>query len=188
MTVNTNGPAEATTPETETPAAQAPGSAGPAVQGTLEAPGMAALERERETRRKAVEERDSLAKRLQEIEDREKSESQKAIERAERAEKALAAKSAEAERLAVIARHSIPEKYAALVTGTGEDLEKSAVMVAELVKTDTPGTPPAPPVSGIEGIPAAPSAVTLDERIAAATAAGETAMVAQLKAQKLANS
>lgn len=184
MTVNANGTAEVTTPAAELPAAPEPAT--PAVQDQLEAPGLAALERERETRRKAVEERDSLAKRLQEIEDREKSESQKAIERAERAEKALAASTAESARFKVIAAHGIPEEYADLVVGEGEQLTRSAEKVKKLIESkSTPA--PATPVPGIEGTPAGPTAVTLDERIAAAEKAGEKTLVSQLKAQKLAS-
>lgn len=96
--------------------------------------GMAALNRERERRAKAIEERDALAARLQEIEDRDKSETQKAIERAERAEQELVSARTESARLSVMTKHGIPAEYADLLVGEGDALEQSAEKLARLFK------------------------------------------------------
>lgn len=89
--------------------------------------------RSKENLRKAKE-NESAAQRLAEIEEAQKTESQKLIERAEAAERALAQQQTEALRLRVAAKHGITEDYLDLLTGTDEaELEARAVKVASLI-------------------------------------------------------
>lgn len=77
-----------------------------------------------------------------------KSELQKAVERAEAAEKKLGTAEAEKQRLAVIAKHQIPESLQDLVRGdSAEQLEAAAAKLAELAPSAPRG-----PISPTEGL------------------------------------
>lgn len=79
------------------------------------------------------------AARLDTIEASAKTELEKAIEGRTAAEQLAASLEAENKRLAVIARHQIPDDYASLIKGdTEEDLEKAAAQVAALIASKTP--------------------------------------------------
>lgn len=81
-----------------------------------------------------AKENTKAAERLAQIEEASKTEAQKLAERAEAAEAALAAKQKEADRLAVIAKHSIPADYHDLVRGSdAAELEAAATKVASLI-------------------------------------------------------
>lgn len=74
------------------------------------------------------------AEKLAQIEDAQKSESQRLTERAEQAERELEASRYESLRLSVIARNEVPEKYQHLVRGADEaELAEAAKAVSELV-------------------------------------------------------
>lgn len=89
--------------------------------------GKKALEAERRNARQAAKERDALAARLQEFEDRDKSEAQKLIERAEAAEKRYAETESRAMRLEVAHEKGLtPGQAKRLVGATREELEADA--------------------------------------------------------------
>lgn len=126
--------------------------------------------------------------RLAEIEEANKTELEKAYEQAstwkqkyDELQKATAEKDKELLRLNVIAKYSIPEDDQILVHGSSEEeLVASAERVAALRTTTTPE---ARSVATVGQTPARKSANTpLREQIAAAEKAGDTHLVAQLKA------
>jgi hypothetical protein len=107
-----------------------------ASEDTLGDAGKKALEAERRNARAAAKERDALAARLKEFEDRDKSEATRALERAEAAEKAAAAAEARALRLEVASEKGLtPAQAKRLVGETREELEADA---DELVATFKP--------------------------------------------------
>jgi hypothetical protein len=97
--------------------------------------GKRALEAERAARKAAEKERDAAAARLKEIDDRDKTESQKATERAEAAEKKLAETESRLLRSEVATAKKLPAGLAARLTGsTREELEKDADQLLEDLK------------------------------------------------------
>lgn len=100
--------------------------------------GKKALEAERRNARAAAKERDALAAKLKEFEDRDKSESEKAAERAAAAEKRVAELEAQATRLEVAFENGLtPAQAKRLVGSTREELEADA---KELLATFKPAS------------------------------------------------
>lgn len=100
--------------------------------------GKKALEAERRNARAAAKERDALAARLKEFEDRDKSESDKAVERAAAAEKRAADLEAHVARLEIAAEAGLtPAQAKRLVGSTREELEADA---KELLATFKPAS------------------------------------------------
>lgn len=96
--------------------------------------GLKALKAERERAAAEKSRADDLARKLQEFEDRDKSEEQKRQEERDRLAREVASLTADRARLAVIAKHQIPEEYHDLIRGDDEaSLESAAVKVAALV-------------------------------------------------------
>jgi len=116
-----------TAPTTEAPAET------PAQENDLQAQ----VERIKSEARKwetRAKENSAAAKRLAEIEEASKTETQKLAERAEAAERALAEAQADALRSKVIAKHAIPEDYHEFVVGaTEEELTAKAEKVQKLI-------------------------------------------------------
>ena len=83
--------------------------------------GKKALDAERRNAKAAARERDALAAKLKEHEDRDKSESQRLTERAETAEKAVAAAEARALRLEVAAEQGLTLAQAKRLVGVSRD-------------------------------------------------------------------
>jgi hypothetical protein len=105
---------------------------------TLGEAGKKALDTERRNARQAAKERDALAARLQEFEDRDKTESQRATEALSAAEKRAADADARALRLEIAAEKGLtPSQAKRLVGATREELEADA---AELLETFKPAT------------------------------------------------
>jgi len=105
---------------------------------TLGEAGKKALEAERRNARAAARERDALAAKLKEFEDRDKSESEKAAERAAAAEKRVAELEAQATRLEVAFENGLtPAQAKRLVGSTREELEADA---KELLATFKPAS------------------------------------------------
>lgn len=103
---------------------------------TLGEAGKKALETERKNARQAAKERDALAARLQEFEDRDKSEAQKLTERAEAAERRATETESRALRLEIAAEKGLtPAQAKRLVGSTREELEADA---ADLLDTFKP--------------------------------------------------
>jgi len=91
-----------------------------------------------------AKENTAAAKRLQDLEDSQKTELEKAAARAEAAEAALAAKEAEATRLSIASKHGISGDYLDLLVGVDEtELEAKAQKIAALitVQQETPAGP-----------------------------------------------
>lgn len=96
--------------------------------------GLKALKAERERAATEKSRADALEQRLREFEDRDKSEEQKRQEERDRLAKEVASLTADRARLAVIARHQIPEDYHDLIRGDDEaSLESAAAKVAALI-------------------------------------------------------
>lgn len=97
--------------------------------------GKKALEAERRNARAAAKERDALAARLKEFEDRDKSEIERASERAEAAEKRAAELEARAIRLEVASEQGLTAAQARRLVGeTREELEADAKDLLETFK------------------------------------------------------
>lgn len=109
-----------------------------ATEDSLGDAGKKALEAERRNARAAAKERDALAARLKEFEDRDKSEADKAIERAAAAEARVAELESQATRLEVAFENGLtPAQAKRLVGSTREELEADA---KELLATFKPAT------------------------------------------------
>ena len=107
-----------------------------ATEDSLGDAGKKALEAERRNARAAAKERDALAARLKEFEDRDKSEADKAIERAAAAEARVAELEAQSTRLEVAFENGLtPAQAKRLVGSTREELETDA---KELLATFKP--------------------------------------------------
>jgi hypothetical protein len=105
---------------------------------TLGEAGKKALEAERRNARAAARERDALAAKLKEFEDRDKSESERAAEKAAAAEKRVAELEAHATRLEVAFENGLtPAQAKRLVGSTREELEADA---KELLATFKPAS------------------------------------------------
>ena len=86
-----------------------------------------------------AKENSGAASKLAEIEESKKSETQKLQEQLAQFQERAAAAERDRERLAVIAKHGIPEDYHDLVHGTDADsLEASAAKVRALITTSAP--------------------------------------------------
>lgn len=106
--------------------------------------GKKALDAERRNARQAAKERDALAARLQEFEDRDKTEAQKLADRADAAEKRAAELETRALRLEVASEKGLTTAQAKrLVGSTREELEADA---DELLETFKPAEAPKPAV------------------------------------------
>jgi hypothetical protein len=107
-------------------------------EDTLGDAGKKALEAERRNARAAAKERDALAAKLKEFEDRDKSELDKVTERAEAAEKRAAELQGFVDRLEVASEAGLtPAQAKRLVGSTREELESDA---KELLATFKPAT------------------------------------------------
>ena len=189
-------PAQPTATVTSTTAPAAPKPAAPepttgdqstAEDEPLREPGKRALEAERAAREKA--ERD-LAALQQQIEDSKKTAEQKAADDLEAARKEAAENAAKALRYEVAAAKGLDLALASRLTGaTREELEADADVLKGLIPTVTDPaavTTGDQPVPTIGKIPPSPSGnVSLGDQIAAAEAAGDKALVGQLKAMQL---
>lgn len=137
-------------------------------------------DRSKEWKRRA-EANEGAAQRLAELEEAQKTEAQKAQERLEAAEKRAVELELKATRAEVAAAKSVPVEL--LSGSTQEELEASAdALIAFRGETPTPQEQK--PVSTI-GTQPQTRAVPLNEQIAAAEAAGDKGLVAQLKAVQL---
>lgn len=152
----------------------------------LRAEGLAALKRERDARKAAAAERDALAEKLREYEDRDKTEAQRASE-------ALAAAQAERERLAaenlrltVLHRHSIPADYADLVHGSDEEqLEASAAKLQTLLSTRKPESQSVPALD--KPAPKSAAGISIQDQMKAAAEGGDAEAALRLKVLSLGN-
>jgi len=108
--------------------------------------GKRALQEERKARRDAEKNLTALQARLQEFEDRDKTELQKAIERAEAAEKGASSMRVTNTRLMAAATHNIPANLIELLgDGTDEEIDaKAASLAAALASAAPPPTPAEP--------------------------------------------
>lgn len=86
---------------------------------------------------KRAKENKAAADKLAELEESKKSETQKLQEQLAEYQSRAATAERDRERLAVIARHGIPEEYQDLVQGEGEALEASAAKVKSLIQANT---------------------------------------------------
>jgi len=117
----------------------APEGAQPVVEDTLGDAGKKALDAERKNARAAARERDALAARLKEFEDRDKTETQKLAERAEAAERRAVELETRSLRLEVATEKGLTAAQAKrLVGATREELEADA---DELLETFRPADP-----------------------------------------------
>ena len=131
-----NGQQDAGKPETAT-AAKSSGD-----EAKLGDGGKRALQEERKARRDAEKTLTALQARLQEFEDRDKTELQKAIERAEAAEKGASSMRVANTRLMAAATHNIPPDLIDLLgNGTDEEIDARAKLLAEKLSAANP--PPA---------------------------------------------
>lgn len=107
--------------------------------------GKRALQEERKARRDAEKNLTALQARLQEFEDRDKTELQKAIERAEAAEKGALSMRVANTRLMAAATHNIPPDLIELLgNGTDEEIDDRAKLLAEKLAAAAPPPEPAP--------------------------------------------
>lgn len=86
---------------------------------------------------KRAKENKAAADKLAELEESKKSETQKLQEQLAELQSRAATAERDRERLAVIAKHGIPEEYQDLVQGEGEALEASAAKVKSLIQANT---------------------------------------------------
>jgi hypothetical protein len=108
--------------------------------------GKRALHVERKARRDAERDLTALKARLQEFEDRDKTELQKAIERAEAAEQGASSMRVENTRLMAAATHNIPPDLIDLLgNGTDEEIDARAKLLAEKLAATAPAPAPAEP-------------------------------------------
>lgn len=105
--------------------------------------GKRALNSERQARRDAEKKLTDMASRLQQYEDRDKTELQKALERAEAAEKGVSSMRVANARLMAAAVHNLPPDLIDLLGGgTDEEIDARAKLLAEKLAAAAP--PPAP--------------------------------------------
>lgn len=156
----------------------------PAADEPLGAGGLKALNAERDAREAAEKELASVRAKLQEFEDRDKSEEQKRAEEAERLRSEIA-ELTRAKTLAEVANTAgIPaELLAGPKSGAAEDVQAYAEALSEWRGAQAEGKP-STVVPTIGQTPRVGN-VPLKDQIAAAEAAGDKALVAALKAQQL---
>ena len=138
---------------------------------------------ERAARKEAEKRAADLAAQIKAAEDAGKTEAQKQAETLKSLQADLAAMRAEKERAEVAAKTGVPVD---ILAGPGDDpaawAEQVKAWAAEQAK---PTEAPAQPVVRHHGNPSGAGAASLDERIAAAEAAGDRTLTASLKALKL---
>ncbi len=123
--------------------------------------GKKALAEERKNARAATRERDALAARLKEIEDRDKTEQQRTLERAEAAEKALAESQLDAMRSRVAISKGVPAELVDRLRGDTEaDLAKDADLLLALTQ---PGKPRGDVAQGPRGTAGASGGTPADD-------------------------
>jgi hypothetical protein len=121
-------------PENETVVADPDVQPGATPADELGEKGVAALKSERDARKALERERNELAAKVKEFTDRDKSESERMQEQLVELTKRATQAERDRARLAVIAKHQIPEDYQDLVQGEDDDaLTASASKVAALV-------------------------------------------------------
>jgi len=107
--------------------------------------GKRALQEERKARRDAEKNLTALQARLQEFEDRDKTELQRAIERAEAAEKGASSMRVANTRLMAAVTHNIPPELMDLLgDGTDEEIDARAKLLADKLATAAPPPESAP--------------------------------------------
>ena len=172
-------PTEATETTGQTSGEPATGDA----TDTLGDAGKKALAAERAARREAEKRANDLAAQIKAAEDAGKTEAQKQAETLASLQADLAAMRVEKERAEVAAATGVPVD---ILAGPGDDptawAEQVKAWAAEQAK---PAEAPAQPVVRHHGNPPGAGAASLDERIAAAEAAGDRTLTASLKALKL---
>lgn len=108
--------------------------------------GRRALQEERKARRDAEKNLTALQARLQEFEDRDKTDLQKAIERAEAAEQGASSMRVANTRLMAAATHNIPADLIDLLgNGTDEEIDARAALLAEKLAAAVPPAADAAP-------------------------------------------
>lgn len=111
--------------------------------GELGDSGKRALQEERKARRDAEKSAADMKARLQEFEDRDKTELQKAIERAEAAEKGATTMRVANARLMAAATHNLPADLIDILgDGTEEQIDARAKLLAEKLAAAAPKTEP----------------------------------------------
>lgn len=147
--------------ENITPEAPAEAPAGPEMDTDA---GKKALDAERKNARAAARERDALAARLKEFEDRDKSETQRLAERAEAAERRAVEVELRAMRLEVAAEKGLnPSQAKRLLGTTREEIEADAdELIATFAPPPLPDEPPSAARRPVESLrpgaaPAAPA-------------------------------
>lgn len=201
----------ATPPAAQPPAAPAPQPAAtppadPASQGDpgqLGDAGKRALEAERQARRDAEAQAKELAAKVQQFEDANKSETQRLAEQAQTAATEAAAANRQLQQMQAALAAAPPGMDAATVANlagriqgaTPEEMQADAAALFQLAAGSQAPATPAPTAPTGQTTPvehlkpgALPTAAqpSLDEQIAAATAAGDMATAMALKSQKLA--
>ena len=145
--------------------------------------GKKALAAERAARREAEKRAADLAAQIKAAENAGKTEAQKQAETLASLQADLAAMRAEKERAEVAAKTGVPVD---ILAGPGDDpaawAEQVKAWAGEQAK---PAEAPAQPVVRHHGNPPGAGAASLDERIAAAEAAGDRTLTASLKALQL---
>ena len=145
--------------------------------------GKKALASERAARKAAEKRAADLAAQIKAAEDAGKTEAQKQADALAALQTDLAALRTEKERAEVAAKTGVPVD---ILAGPGDDpaawAEQVKAWAAEQAK---PTEAPAQPVVRHHGNPSGAGAASLDERIAAAEAAGDMTLTASLKALKL---
>lgn len=144
--------------------------------------GKKALAAERAARREAEKRANDLAAQIKAAEDAGKTEAQKQAETLASLQADLAAMRAEKERAEVAAKTGVPVD---ILAGPGDDPTTWAEQVKAWAEQAKPAEAPAQPVVRHHGNPPGAGAASLDERIAAAEAAGDRTLTASLKVLKL---
>lgn len=149
--------------------------------------GKRALAAERKSARDALRRATEAEARLKDIEDAGKSELQKAQDAAAKAAADAEAAQLELSRERIARRHRLSDEDAELLSGSEEQMERVAARLSQRPDYDTPVDAPqrAKPVHGIDRVPETRN-VPLRDRIAAAEADGNKALVGELKAMMLA--
>lgn len=153
----------------------------------LGAGGIKALKSEREAREAAEKELSAARARVQEFEDRDKTDEQKRTEEAERLKQEIADLT-KAKTLAEVSNTAgVPaDLLAGPASGSADDVQAYADALSEWRGAQAAAGNAAAVVPTIGQSPRVGN-VPLKDQIAAAEAAGETALVAALKAQQLSN-
>lgn len=147
--------------------------------------GKAALEAERKARREADKQLKALQARIQEFEDRDKSEAERLLARAEKAEKDAANLAAAIAKRDIAAKFGITDADDISLFLTGTDEETLTKQAERLAARSTQAPPPAAPSAAGQGNVGKPiGAGDLDQQIADAQKAGNVALSIYLKNQR----